>query len=186
MKQPVESLCVYCGSSAGGRPSYRAAADQLGRIMAEAGIRLIYGGGQTGLMGALAGAALKHGGQVCGIIPHFLDQAEHARRDLTELLITDSMHERKRRMEEMADGFIILPGGLGTMEEAFEILTWRQLKLHSKPVIAVNLDGYWDHFIHLLEHLVSEGFVKPEHYSMLRVVEHVTDILPALKREAPR
>jgi hypothetical protein len=158
----------------------------LGRLLAESGIRLVYGGGSIGLMGAMAGACLDAGGQVTGIIPHFLDELEVGMTGLTAIEKTESMHQRKDRMAEISDGFIVMPGGLGTLDETFEILTWRQLQLHDKPIVLLNLEGYWDLFVHLLEHQVNEGFVKPENLHLFQVVDSVEDALPALARQPSR
>lgn len=180
MQAPIQSVCLYCGSSVGNRPVYRETAETLGRTLAEAGITLVYGGGSIGLMGAAAQAALEAGGKVTGIIPRFLDELEVAMTGLTDLVITETMHARKERMAELSDGFVVLPGGLGTLDETFEILTWRQLQLHDKPVVLMNVAGYWDMFVHLLEHQVAEGFVKPQHLEMFQVVDTVAGLLPAL------
>ncbi len=168
----------------GASPSYRIAAEALGQKLAEAGIRLIYGGGDIGLMGTVAQATLDHGGQVTGIIPRFLDDLEVGKQGVTELIRTDDMHSRKERMAELSDGFIVLPGGLGTLDETFEILTWKQLKLHKKPVIVLNINSYWDHFVHLVEHQVREGFVSQEHLNLFQVCDSVEDALATLLERA--
>ena len=186
MKPPIDSVCVYCGSSFGNRPEYRAAAEAFGRLLGESGVRLIYGGGSVGLMGVTAQAALDAGGQVTGIIPRFLDELEVGMTGLTELVLTEDMHTRKNRMAELAGGFVVLPGGLGTLDETFEILTWRQLELHSKPVVLLNIAGYWDHFVHLLEHQAAEGFVRPRHLELFQVVDTVEEVLPALAARPAR
>jgi uncharacterized protein (TIGR00730 family) len=177
---PITSLCIYCGSSNHGRASHHTAARRMGEIVAEAHIRLIYGGGSVGVMGMLADAAANGGGEVIGIIPKFLDQLEVGRRNCTELIVTDSMHSRKQRMAELADGFVILPGGLGTLDELFEIMTWKQLGLHDKPIVVVNVDGYWASLISLLNDIVEESYARPEHRDFLRIVGTVDDVLPAL------
>jgi uncharacterized protein (TIGR00730 family) len=178
----ITSLCVYCGSSSHGRASHHTAARRMGEILVEAGIRLIYGGGSVGIMGMLADAVAHGGGEVIGVIPKFLDQLEGRRRDYTELIVTDSMHSRKQRMAELADGFVILPGGLGTLDELFEILTWKQLHLHDKPIVVVNVEGYWTHLNSLLASIVRENYARPEHRDLLRIVETVDDVLPILKK----
>jgi len=157
----------------------------MGEILAEEHIRLIYGGGSVGVMGMLADAVSNGGGEVIGIIPKFLDQLEVSRRDCTELIVTDSMHSRKQRMAEMADGFVILPGGLGTLDELFEIMTWRQLGLHDKPIVVVNVDGYWASLTSLLDDIVEENYARPEHRDLLRIVETVDDVLPAMAKMPP-
>ena len=154
----------------------------MGGLLAEARIRLIYGGGSVGVMGMLADAVANGGGEVIGIIPKFLDQLEVGRRDCTELIVTDSMHSRKQRMAELADGFVILPGGLGTLDELFEIMTWRQLGLHDKPIVVVNVDGYWASLKSLLDDIVEENYARPEHRDLLRIVDTVDDVLPTLAK----
>lgn len=178
-----QSLCVYCGASTGKRLHYRDAAETLGRAMAENGMRLIYGGGGVGLMGVLCDAVIEHGGKVTGIIPGFLRDREAHRGGLDELFIVESMHERKRMMFERADAFAILPGGFGTLDELFEIITWRQLDLHDKPVVLVNIDGYWDPLLSLIRHQCEEGFVRPRHLDLLTVVNDPADVIPALHAE---
>lgn len=180
MHSKIGSVCVYCGSSHGARPAFTEAAKRLGAILAEADIRLVYGGGAVGLMGVVAQSVLDGGGRVTGIIPQFLDDAEVGMTNLTELIRTDNMHNRKAMMAERSDGFVVLPGGLGTLDETFEILTWKQLQLHSKPVVLVNVEGYWDHFVHLVEHQVREGFVRERYLRMFNVVDTVEEVLPAL------
>lgn len=170
----------------GGRPSFAETAKRLGTLFAEAEVRLVYGGGGIGLMGTVAQAVLDGGGQVSGIIPTFLDKAEVGKTDLTELVRTENMHDRKAMMAEKSDGFVVLPGGLGTLDETFEILTWKQLKLHNKPVVLVNVEGYWDHFVHLVEHQVREGFVREEYLSLFRIVDSVEEVLPALLEESAK
>lgn len=185
MHAKIGSVCVYCGSRRGARPGYVAAASDLGRYLAEADIRLVYGGGAVGLMGVVADAVLENGGRVTGIIPRFLDDAEVGKRDVTDMIQTETMHDRKARMAELSDGFVVLPGGLGTLDETFEILTWKQLKLHAKPVVLVNTDGYWDLFLHLIERQVEEGFVDRVYLGLFRVVDTVPEVIPALLEAAP-
>ena len=180
MHARVGSVCVYCGSRHGARPAFTEAARRLGTMLAEADIRLVYGGGAVGLMGEVAQAVLDQGGRVTGIIPHFLDQAEVGKSNVTELIRTDNMHDRKARMAEMSDGFVVLPGGLGTLDETFEILTWKQLQLHDKPIVLLNIEGYWDHFVHLVEHQVREGFVQERYLKFFRVVDNVEEVIPTL------
>lgn len=184
MQSRVRSVCVYCGSSHGVRPSFDEAATRLGQQLAAAGIRLVYGGGAVGLMGVVAQSVLDSGGQVTGIIPDFLDRAEVGKTDLTELIKTETMHDRKAIMAERSDGFVVLPGGLGTLDETFEILTWKQLQLHNKPIVLVNVEGYWDHFVHLVEHQVREGFVRERYLQFFRVVDTVEEVVPALLEDA--
>jgi uncharacterized protein (TIGR00730 family) len=180
-----QSLCVYCGSSTGNQPIYRDAADALGRAMAEAGMRLIFGGGGVGLMGVLCDSVIRHGGHVTGIIPGFLREREAHRGGLDELYVVESMHERKQMMFEQSDAFAILPGGFGTLDELFEMITWRQLELHDKPIVLVNVNGYWDPLLALVNRQVEEGFVRPRHLELLRVVARAEDVIPALREEPP-
>jgi len=167
----VSRLCVFCGSSAGGRPGYADAARRLGTELVARGIGLVYGGGKVGLMGVLADAVLSQGGEAIGIIPEPLVARELAHRGLTELRIVGSMHERKATMAALADGFIALPGGFGTLEETFEILTWAQLGIHAKPVGVLNVEGYWDGLRQLVGQAVAEGFVRPEYAELLMFAE---------------
>jgi len=178
--QHVTRLCVYCGSAAGVDPRYRAAADELGQSLAKAGIELIFGGGRIGLMGVLADAVLMAGGRVVGIIPDRLRNAEVAHQGASELVITCSMHERKRLMAERADAFAILPGGIGTLDETFEILTWRQLGLHRKPIFLVDVAGYWQPLRALLDHLAAHGFTAPLVPRLLQVVPDVAELINTL------
>lgn len=180
----IRSVCLYCGSSSRVAESHRTAAIRLGALLGEAGIRLIYGGGRVGLMGLAADGALQAGGEVVGIIPGFLDEREVGHPGLTELHVVDSMHARKQLMFEMADAFCVLPGGIGTLDETFEILSWRQLGLHDKPILVVDQDGYWRPLAALLEHAVQAGYIGRAHAEALTVVASVEDVLPALA-EAP-
>jgi uncharacterized protein (TIGR00730 family) len=177
------SLCVYCGSSVGANARYREAAQRLGQLMAENGIRLIYGGGRVGLMGLLADAVIAGGGEVVGIIPEFLDTREVGHRDVTELRVVDSMHIRKNMMVELSDAFAVLPGGFGTLDETFETLTWRQLRLHDKPIVLINFDDYWDPFLRLVDHVVAEGFARPECRELFTVVDRVEDVIAVIARQ---
>ena len=177
------SICVYCGSSASVAAQYRHAASELGRLLAERGIKVVYGGGRVGLMGLVADAALAAGGEVVGIIPRHIEEMEVAHQTLTELLVVETMHERKRMMVDRAQGFVVLPGGLGTLDETFEILTWKQLSLHHHPVVILNVDGYWDPLLELIRHAAAKGFVRPEHAKLFRAVAKVEDVLPALMAE---
>ena len=158
----IRSVCVYCGSSPGRDEIYAKAGHLLGRSIARAGLRLIYGGGTKGIMGAVAEGALKAGGKVTGIIPRFLinkEATETALDRLDELLITDNMHERKHKMFEKSDAFVALPGGIGTVEEIVEIMTWAQLGHHRKPIVFGNVNGFWDPMLSLLDHMAAEGFI---------------------------
>ena len=160
MTATLQRVCVYCASNDGARPDYVAAARSLGAMLATRGQALVYGGGRVGLMGAMADAALAAGGEVIGVMPHALVQREVAHRGLTALRVVDSMHERKSLMSELADGFIALPGGLGTLEEFFETWTWAQLGVHRKPVGLLDVAGYWQLLVKMLEHAEAEGFLR--------------------------
>ncbi|MGQ9368615.1 TIGR00730 family Rossman fold protein [Azospirillum sp. ST 5-10] len=182
MKTP-NSVCVYCGSSSRVADGYKAAAHALGDGLARRGIQLVYGGGRVGLMGIVADAALAAGGRAVGIIPEHIQTLEVEHTGLTELLVVDSMHTRKRLMVERSDAFVVLPGGLGTLDETFEILTWKQLRLHDKPIVVVNVDGYWDRLQSLVDHMTAEGFCRPEHRDLFRVVDAVEDVFDALAQQ---
>jgi uncharacterized protein (TIGR00730 family) len=160
---------VFCGSNHGSRPTYADAARDLGALLAEDGIALVYGGGRVGLMGVIADAVLERGGDVIGVIPHALDTKELAHDGLTEMHVVETMHERKALMADLADGFISLPGGLGTFDETFEILTWAQLGIHAKPCGLLNVGGYFDELIGFLDHAVEERFIKPQHRDLTLV-----------------
>ena len=150
--------------------------------MAENGIRLVYGGGGIGLMGIVADAVLAGGGKVVGVIPDFLEARELGHRGVSRLHVVDSMHARKNLMEQMSDAFAVLPGGFGTLDEVFEILTWRQLLLHDKPIVLINVDGYWEPFLHLVEHIIAEGFASAESRRLFTAVDRVEDVVAALRR----
>ena len=181
----LTSLCVYCGSSNGVDRSHRDEAARLGRLMAERGVRLVFGGGNIGLMGALAQAALDAGGRVTGVIPRHLADREVAHPDVTELIVVDSMHERKLRMFQLADAFAVLAGGLGTLDETFEIITWRQLGLHDKPIVLVDCAGYWAPLLRLLDHVAASGFADAGASRLFTVVERVDDVFAAIDAAAP-
>jgi hypothetical protein len=176
----INALCVYCGSSPGTDPAFVGTARAFGKILAENGIRLVYGGGSTGLMGALAEAVLKNGGDVTGIIPEFLTNRERPRQQSQELIVTRDMHERKRKMFDMADAFVALPGGIGTLEELVEQLTWLQLGRHKKPVLLANINGFWGPLIELIEHMQGLGFIHSERRFHYLTVDRIEDALPRL------
>ena len=182
----INALCVYCGSSPGSDPAFVTAARALGKILAENAVRLVYGGGSVGLMGALADAVLDHGGEATGVIPEFLVQRERPRPMPQEVIVTADMHERKRIMFDRADGFVALPGGLGTLEELVEQLTWAQLGRHRKPILVANIAGYWDPLLRLIDHMRAVEFVA----GALRVdflsADRVEDILPKIRDAARR
>jgi len=165
----MQRICVFCGSSPGANTKYTALAAQLGHLLARRGTGLVYGGGNVGLMGVLANAVLDGGGDVIGVIPQALFDLEVAHTGLPDLRVVGSMHERKALMADLADGFIALPGGIGTLEEFCEILTWAQLGLHQKPCGLINAEGYFDHLITFLDHAVAERFFRPEHRGMVLV-----------------
>ncbi|MEQ9812943.1 MAG: TIGR00730 family Rossman fold protein [Azospirillaceae bacterium] len=179
----IRSVCVYCGSSSRVDQAFKDAASALGRSVAARGMRLVYGGGRVGLMGLAADACLAAGGQVIGIIPGHIQELEVEHHGLTELHVVDSMHTRKRMMFDESDGFVILPGGLGTLDEMFEIITWRQLALHDKPIVLANIRNYWDPVLALLEHQIEIGFCRPEHRGLFRVEATVEAALDALEIE---
>ena len=183
------NICVYCGSGCGRSPGYVAAARQLGQDLAHSDIGLVYGGGSLGLMGELAKATLAAGGRVTGIIPDFLVQRERMLTDVNELVVTANMHERKMTMFERADGFVALPGGMGTLEELVEISTWAQLGRHNKPIILANINNYWNPFLTLLDHMREEQFIRAGLEVHIEVVSEAEDIVPSfydrLKKQVP-
>jgi len=183
----MNRLAVFCGSKDGAHPVFREAAEKLGLALAAHGIGLVYGGSRVGTMGAVADATLAAQGQAVGVLPHFLQEKELAHPGLTELHLVHSMHERKAKMSELADGFIILPGGPGTMEEFFEVFTWAQLGLHEKPCGVLNIDGYYDPLIALFNTMERQGFLIPEHRAMLIVESDPNRLLERFATyEAPR
>ena len=182
----VRRLCVYCGSSGAVDARYREAATELGARLAAAGIGLVYGGGRVGLMGLLADAALVGGGEVIGIIPSRLRDAELAHPSATEMVVVASMHERKHLMAEKADAFAVLPGGIGTLDEMFEILSWKQLGLHDKPILLADIGGYWAPLRALLDEIVTTGFARPEVRKLVRVVPTVAALMAVLEAAQSR
>ena len=177
----LSRICVYCGSSAGTGPDFADAARSLGELLARSGITLVYGGAAVGLMGAVADAALAAGGRVVGVIPRHLFSREVAHPGLAELVEVGSMHERKQAMFELADAFVALPGGLGTLEELTEIATWAQLGLHGKPIATLDIRGYWQSFHTFLREAAAAGFMKPENLNLIANVGSVGEVLPALR-----
>jgi uncharacterized protein (TIGR00730 family) len=175
------SVCVFCGSSPGARPIYGDAAERFGVLLAEAGIRLVYGGGNVGLMGRVADAVMTAGGEAVGVIPRFLMDREVGHTALTEIHVVESMHERKAMMAKLSDGFAILPGGIGTLEEMFEVWTWRQLGLHPKPCAVLNVGGYYDRMAGFLDDMVTEGFLQPGHRAALAIADTPEDLLAAMR-----
>jgi uncharacterized protein (TIGR00730 family) len=182
----IKTVCVYCGSGPGTNPHFIEAAIALGKALAENSIRLVYGGGSIGLMGAVATSVLDHGGAVTGIIPDFLTSREHALTRVQEMIVTPDMHERKRLMFERSDAFVALPGGIGTLEELVEQLTWQQLGRHSKPILIANIDGFWEPLLALLAHMRATQFIRPALAIDILKAERVEDILPRLRAAAAR
>ena len=177
----LSSVCVYCGASSRVADIHKEAAHALGDGLARRGIRMVYGGGRVGLMGIAADAAIAAGGEVVGIIPEHIQSAEIEHTGLTELHVVDSMHTRKRMMVERSDAFVILPGGLGTLDEAFEILTWKQLQLHDKPIVIADVDGYWRPLLGLIDHMVAQGFARIDRSALYRVADQIDGVFEALE-----
>jgi uncharacterized protein (TIGR00730 family) len=181
----IKTVCVYCGSGAGTNPRFLEAATALGKELADNGVALVYGGGSIGLMGAVATATLDHGGTVTGIIPSFLTSKERMLDRVQELVVTDDMHERKRLMFERSDAFVALPGGIGTLEELVEQMTWQQLGRHTKPILIANIDGFWEPLLALLGHMRDTAFIRPGLAVELLKADTVAEILPKLRAAAP-
>ncbi len=180
---PIRSICVYCGSQPGRDPDHMAAGRELGKSIAAHGLRLVYGGGTKGIMGAVAGGVLAAGGKVTGIIPEFLVDMEatrHSLGQLDELIITPDMHQRKHRMFARADAFVTLPGGIGTLEEIIEIMTWAQLGQHEKPMVFANVNGFWDPLLELIRHMRDQGFIHTGNRVQPLVIPAIADIVPAI------
>lgn len=180
----IKTVCVYCGSGPGTNPNFVKAAVALGKAFARNNVGLVYGGGSVGLMGAIATSVLDNGGTVTGIIPDFLTSREHALARVQEMIVTRDMHERKRLMFERSDAFIALPGGVGTLEELVERLTWQQLGRHAKPILLANVDGFWEPLLALLAHMRSTAFIRPTLAVNVLQAERVEDILPKLRAAA--
>jgi uncharacterized protein (TIGR00730 family) len=176
----LKRVCVFCGSSPGARPAYATAARQMGVTLARRGLGLVYGGASVGTMGMVADATLAAGGEAIGVIPRSLQARELAHGGLTRLYVVESMHDRKALMADLADGFIALPGGMGTMEEMCEVLTWAQLGLHGKPCALLDVEGYYDPLIGFFDHAVAEGFLRPEHRAMVIVGQSGDEVLDAM------
>ena len=174
------SICIFCGSSAGRNSSYKKAAAELGRLLVDKKITLVYGGGNIGLMGEIAQSVISNGGKAIGVIPQFLVEKELVYTNLTKIHVVDSMHDRKAMMVELADAFIAMPGGFGTLEETVEVLTWAQLGLHRKPIGLLNIDGYYDYLNDFFEHMVTEGFLMHEHKEMLLICNEPAAMLDSL------
>ncbi len=181
----MKRICVFCGSSPGTRPEYLQTARQLGRLLADRQLGLVYGGGNVGMMGEIARLMMEKKGEVIGVIPKFLAEKEVAFKEVTELHVVDSMHERKALMAELADGFIALPGGLGTIEEIFEVLTWAQLGIHEKPCGFLNVCGYYDPILMFLSHAIDEQFIKAEYQSLILIEEEPETLLAKFESYTP-
>ncbi len=182
----MKNITVFCGSSFGSEELYSEQAALLGQTLAKQNIQLIYGGANVGLMGAVADGVLQGGGKVIGVLPHFLQSKEIAHNHLTELILVESMHERKTKMNDLCDGVIVLPGGYGTLEEFFEMITWAQLGLHKKPIAVLNIDGFYDDLIRLVQTMVDKGFLKPTNQDMLLVGDNIDELLEKMRNyEAP-
>jgi uncharacterized protein (TIGR00730 family) len=177
----IKSICVYCGSRPGNNKGFQILAKKTGEILASEKIELIYGGGSVGLMGIIASSVMDNGGTVHGIIPGHLHHNEIPHEGLSKLTIVDNMHQRKRLMFDHSDAFLILPGSIGTLDETIEAITWRQLKLHDKPIILLNSENYWDPFLKLLENIIDHGFTTVQTMSLFHVVNSLDDVLPLLK-----
>lgn len=180
---PIRSICVYCGSQPGRDPLYLEAGRALGRSIAEHGLRLVYGGGTRGIMGAVSSGVMSNGGSVLGIIPEFLmdkEASRHSLSALTEVVVTQDMHQRKHRMFEESDAFVTLPGGIGTLEEIVEIMTWGQLGRHRKPMVFANINNFWDPMLELLNHMAGEGFIHTSHLVKPMIIDKVDEIVPAI------
>ena len=181
----MEAVCVFCGSREGSRPAYAEAARRTGREIARRGLGLVYGGGRVGLMGAVADAALEEGGEVVGVITEALISKEIAHAGLTKLHVVGSMHERKMLMADLADGFVALPGGYGTLEEFMEVLSWAQLSIHEKPCALLNVGGFFEPLLHLFDRAVEEGFVHPDHRSLVLAGQEPENLLDAMEGYSP-
>jgi len=177
----IKSVCVYCGSSSNVDDVFKNAAKELGKILAENKIRLVYGGGHVGTMGIIADSVLEHGGEVIGIIPSHLHEREVQHQGLTELHVVDTMHVRKQMMVDYSDAFVVLPGGIGTLDETCEIMTWRQLAIHDKPIVIANLKNYWTGFLDLLDNIIAEGYMRAEDKQIATIVNSIDEILPNLQ-----
>ena len=182
----VNSACVYCGTGHNVSQVYKDTAARLGTVMAQSKVRLVYGGGRVGLMGIVSQACFSAGGEVVGIIPEHIQDKEIMNDDVTELFIVDSMHTRKKMMVDKSEGFIVLPGGFGTLDETFEILTWKYLGLHDKPIVLVNVDGFYNPLIKMVDHMVDSGFTPFWHRSLYQVVDTPEDAIVALSAQPER
>ncbi len=176
----MNSICIFCGSSFGTNPVFKSTAEHIGKTFAEKNIALVYGGGNVGLMGVVSNSVMQNGGKVIGVIPNFMTEKELADYSITELIIVETMHERKKKMSDAADAFIAIAGGIGTLDELFEIFTWRQLHLHNKPIGLLNTEGYYNSMLDFLNTMVANGFLKQETLDLLIVRDNIEDLLEAL------
>lgn len=181
----MKRICVFCGSNFGIDPVFAQTAEKVGKFLAAENIELVYGGGRVGLMGKIADTVMQNGGKVIGVIPKALDRKEIAHQGLTELHIVGSMHERKALMAELSDGFIALPGGVGTFEEFCEIVTWAQLGIHAKPSALMNVGGFYDHFIAMFDHSMKHGFIRPEHRELILIESDIERLFEKMKNYRP-
>ncbi|NOZ66374.1 MAG: TIGR00730 family Rossman fold protein [Alphaproteobacteria bacterium] len=177
----INSICVYCGSRPGRNGRFKIMAQDFGDLLAQNNIRLVYGGGNVGLMGVIANRVMKQGGKVTGIIPRHLDEAEGGWKEATDFFVVDNMHDRKRMMFDHSDAFVALPGSIGTLDELIEVITWRQLGLHNKPIVIVNIDDYWQPLFALIDNFIAEEFTAPETRDLFHVVPAAKDVIPLLK-----
>ena len=182
-KKSTHSVCVFCGSRFGRDPAYKESAQSLGRALAENAMQLVYGAGDVGIMGAVATATQDAGGETFGVIPVHLLDLEVGKRDLTSFIVTENMHERKKVMFMNADAIVTLPGGAGSLDELFEVLTWRQLGLHKKPIYLLNVNGFWDPLLTLLNHIIDQGFAEPSFRESLQVVDDVPALMERLRAD---
>lgn len=182
----IQSVCVYCGSSNHVDETYKNLARAVGEALAKKGFRIVYGGGHVGLMGLVADSALKAGGEVVGIIPEHIRAHEVQHKGLTELIVVNDMHTRKNMMVEKADAFLVLPGGFGTLDEAFEVLTWKQLALHNKPIVIFNVEGFWTPLLNLIEHMIVKGFAPASNRNIFKAVTNIDDLFAALAKPLDR
>ncbi len=181
----IKSLCVYCGSSINVDEDFKDAAKAMGKILADNNIRLIYGGGKAGLMGIIADSVMDNGGEVIGIIPSHISDREIQHKGLTELIIVESMHVRKQMMVDYSDAFLVLPGGIGTLDETCEIMTWRQLGIHDMPIIIANLKNYWTPFLNTIDNIIEGGFMRPDDKKVIQIVDTIDQVMDAIKN-APK
>lgn len=177
----IKSICIYCGSRVGNNKNFHHLAKDVGTLLGQNKIKLVYGGGSIGMMGIVATSVMENGGEVHGIIPGHLDETEQAHPNITKLTIVDNMHQRKRMMFDHSDAFLILPGSIGTLDETIEVITWKQLKLHDKPIILLNADNYWEPFTKLLENIIDHDFTSEQTMDLFHMVNNAEDVLPLLE-----